>query len=158
MSCCHVAIRVASILQGNTSVVADLFGWGEDTDYPTLTGNDESVKTPGLFLLGSQVRHQAKKDLWIFCFIYKCEPVLAAPPCFVARACGREEVLLQYSHLVTHSGQQNNLNRGTQSREVPLPPSTTAWYCINAVNSAAAVLLDWSQVSGAIPGCGSYDC
>ena len=83
---CHVAIRVASTLQGNASVVADLFGWGEDTDYPTLTGNDESVKTPGLFLLGSQVRHQAKKDLWIFCFIYKCEPVLAAPSGFVAPA------------------------------------------------------------------------
>ena len=91
MSCCHVAIRVASILQGNTSVVADLFGWGEDTDYPTLTGNDESVKTPGLFLLGSQVRHQAKKDLWIFCFIYKCEPVLAAPRVLLrARAGGRK--------------------------------------------------------------------
>lgn len=58
-------------------MVADLFGWGEDTDYPTLTGNDESVKTPGLFLLGSQVRHQAKKDLWIFCFIYKCETLPA---------------------------------------------------------------------------------
>ena len=57
--------------QGNTSVVADLFGWGEKTVSPTLTGNDESVKTPGLFLLGSQVRHQAKNDLWIFCFIYK---------------------------------------------------------------------------------------
>ena len=70
--------RLASSLQGNTSVVADLFGWGEDTDYPTLTGNDESVKTPGMFLLGSQVRHQAKKDLWIFCFIYKCETLPAA--------------------------------------------------------------------------------
>lgn len=62
---------VTRFIQGNASVVADLFGWGEDVDYPTLTGNDESVKTPGLFLLGSQVRHQAKEDLWIFCFIYK---------------------------------------------------------------------------------------
>lgn len=47
---------LATGFKGNTSVVADLFGWGETTDYPTLTGNDESVKTPGLFLLGSQVR------------------------------------------------------------------------------------------------------
>lgn len=74
---CHV---VCARLQGNSSVVADLFGWGDDTDYPTLTGNDESVKTPGLFLLGSQVRHQAKKDLWIFCFIYKYVMSLFFPP------------------------------------------------------------------------------
>ena len=90
--CC--AVRVAYVLQGNTSVVADLFGWGEDTDYPTLTGNDESVKTPGLFLLGSQVRHQAKKDLWIFCFIYKCETLPSStcrrnriPNCFFPHLC-----------------------------------------------------------------------
>merc|ERR1712166_398069 len=62
---------LATGFKGNTSVVADLFGGGEDTDYPTLTGIDESVKTPGLFLVGSQVRHKAKKDMWIFCFIYK---------------------------------------------------------------------------------------
>merc|ERR1711907_689160 len=52
---------LATGFKGNASVVANLFGWDDDTDYPTLTGNDESVKTPGLFLLGSQVRHQAKR-------------------------------------------------------------------------------------------------
>merc|ERR1711904_713727 len=62
---------LATGFKGNASVVADLFGWNDDVAYPTLTGNDESVKTPGLFLVGSQVRHRAKKEEWIFCFIYK---------------------------------------------------------------------------------------
>merc|ERR1712205_95618 len=43
---------LATGFKGNASVVADLFGWNEDVAYPTLTGNDESVKTPGLFLVG----------------------------------------------------------------------------------------------------------
>merc|ERR1711988_1463871 len=75
----NAAPVLATGFKGNTSVVADLFGWGEEVAYPTLTGNDESVKTPGLFLLGSQVRHQMKKDLWIFCFIYKCVIPLFSP-------------------------------------------------------------------------------
>lgn len=57
--------------KGNSSVVADMFGWDEATDYPTLTANDEAVKTPGLFLVGPAVRHRLKEDTWIFCFIYK---------------------------------------------------------------------------------------
>ena len=34
---------------------------------PLLTGHDESTRTPGLFLVGPQVRHPGE----IFCFIYK---------------------------------------------------------------------------------------
>lgn len=57
--------------KGNASVVADLFDWNDQTPYPTLTGSDESVKTPGLFLVGTSVRHDVKDKSWIFCFVYK---------------------------------------------------------------------------------------
>tara|TARA_B100000029_G_scaffold138122_3_gene133085 strand:- start:1503 stop:2693 length:1191 start_codon:yes stop_codon:yes gene_type:complete len=48
-------------------MVKDLFDWDESDSYVLLNEDDESRKTPGLFLVGPQVRHE---DL-IFCFIYK---------------------------------------------------------------------------------------
>jgi len=48
-------------------LVKDLFHWHEHEPYCLLTEHDESTKTPGLFLVGPQVRH----DNLIFCFIYK---------------------------------------------------------------------------------------
>ena len=44
-----------------------LFDWEKEKSYPLLTEDDESTRTPGLFLVGPQVRH----DNLIFCFIYK---------------------------------------------------------------------------------------
>jgi putative flavoprotein involved in K+ transport len=81
--------------KGNTSVVADMFGWDEHTNYPTLTGNDEAVKTPGLFLVGPSVRHRVKEDIFIFCFIYKYRarfPVVARA---IAERLGRNHKGLQ---------------------------------------------------------------
>ena len=49
------------------SMVKDLFDWHETDSYVLLNEHDESRKTPGLFLVGPQVRHE---DL-ILCFIYK---------------------------------------------------------------------------------------
>ncbi|MEM1095870.1 MAG: NAD(P)/FAD-dependent oxidoreductase [Bacteroidota bacterium] len=48
-------------------LVHDLFHWHEYEPYCLLTDQDESTRTPGLFLVGPQVRH----DDLIFCFIYK---------------------------------------------------------------------------------------
>ena len=51
-----------------------------NTAYPELTGNDESVKSAGLFLAGPTVRHRVKDDTFIFCFVYKYRarfPVIA---------------------------------------------------------------------------------
>ncbi len=48
-------------------LVNDLFDWHEEHAYCLLSERDESTKTPGLFLVGPQVRH----DDLIFCFIYK---------------------------------------------------------------------------------------
>jgi hypothetical protein len=48
-------------------LISDLFDWADQKAYALLTDDDESTKTPGLFLVGPQVRHG---DL-IFCFIYK---------------------------------------------------------------------------------------
>ena len=49
------------------SLVEELFDWHETDSYALLNEHDESRKTPGLFLVGPQVRHE---DL-ILCFIYK---------------------------------------------------------------------------------------
>ncbi len=47
------------------TLIEDLFDWHEGK--ARLTDNDESTRTPGLFLVGPQVWH----DQVIFCFIYK---------------------------------------------------------------------------------------
>ena len=51
---------------GGLSRIQDLLDWTEDGDV-VLTENDESTRTPGLFVAGPQLRHQKI----IFCFIYK---------------------------------------------------------------------------------------
>ena len=48
-------------------MIKELFDWKERKAYCLLNEEDESTKTPGLFLVGPQVRH----DNLIFCFIYK---------------------------------------------------------------------------------------
>lgn len=50
---------------GGAGQIHDLWDW--DAGNPRLTDHDESIKTPGLFLVGPQVRHPGE----IFCFIYK---------------------------------------------------------------------------------------
>ncbi|MEM7134037.1 MAG: NAD(P)/FAD-dependent oxidoreductase [Chloroflexota bacterium] len=51
---------------GSLTLVDNLFDWHEE-GYPLLTEQDESIETPGLFLVGPEVRHGQV----IFCFIYK---------------------------------------------------------------------------------------
>jgi thioredoxin reductase len=52
---------------GGTSLVRSHFAWDERHGTPLLTEHDESTVTPGLFLIGPQVRHGTVS----FCFIYK---------------------------------------------------------------------------------------
>ncbi len=51
---------------GGARQIADLWEWN-DEGHIILTETDESTRTPGLFLVGPQVRH----DQRIYCFIYK---------------------------------------------------------------------------------------
>lgn len=51
---------------GGAKQIQELFHWN-DQGYPVLTESDESCRSPGLFLVGPQVR-QAHA---IFCFVYK---------------------------------------------------------------------------------------
>ena len=58
---------LATGFESSLVMVKDLFDWDESKSYVLLNEHDESRKTPGLFLVGPQVRHE---DL-ILCFIYK---------------------------------------------------------------------------------------
>ena len=58
---------LATGFAGSLSLVHELFDWHEEQYYALLTGDDESTKTPGLFLVGPAVRHGSI----ILCFIYK---------------------------------------------------------------------------------------
>jgi len=51
---------------GGAQQIAPLWGWDEDGRV-LLSEADESTVTPGLFLIGPQVRHDSR----IYCFIYK---------------------------------------------------------------------------------------
>ena len=51
---------------GGAGQIRDLWDWNEE-GYIALNELDESIKTPGLFLVGPQVRH----DKLFYCFIYK---------------------------------------------------------------------------------------
>lgn len=66
------------------SLVRDLFDW--DGGRVKLTAEDESTKTPGLFLSGPQVYH----DKVIFCFIYKFRQRFAVVVDAIARRLGRD--------------------------------------------------------------------
>ena len=58
---------LATGFESSLVMVKDLFDWAEKKSHVLLNEHDESRKTPGLFLVGPQVRHE---DL-VLCFIYK---------------------------------------------------------------------------------------
>jgi thioredoxin reductase len=58
---------LATGFKSSLTLIDDLFDWEDEKSYALLNEQDESTKTPGLFLVGPQVRH----DNLIFCFIYK---------------------------------------------------------------------------------------
>ncbi len=57
---------LATGFRGSHHLIAELFNW-QDNQHARLTKEDESTRTPGLFLVGPGVRHEKI----IFCFIYK---------------------------------------------------------------------------------------
>ena len=57
---------LATGFEGSPTLIRELFDWRED-GIPLLNSVDESTVTPGLFLVGSLVRHERL----VFCFIYK---------------------------------------------------------------------------------------
>ena len=58
---------LATGFKSSLVIIQELFDWEKTGNYCLLNEEDESTKTPGLFLVGPQVRH----DNLIFCFIYK---------------------------------------------------------------------------------------
>ena len=58
---------LATGFNSSAIIIENLFDWDESKSYCLLNENDESIKTPGLFLVGPHVRH----NNLIFCFIYK---------------------------------------------------------------------------------------
>jgi putative flavoprotein involved in K+ transport len=58
---------LATGFAGSLSLIHDLFDWHEQFYSARLTEQDESTKTPGLFVVGPSVRHGAI----VLCFIYK---------------------------------------------------------------------------------------
>ena len=58
---------LATGFKSSLIMIKSLFDWDTSKSYVLLNEHDESRKTPGLFLVGPQVRHENL----IFCFIYK---------------------------------------------------------------------------------------
>ncbi len=63
--------------------VAHLFDWADGS--PQLTPDDQSTRTPGLYLTGPQVRH----DQVIFCFVYKFRQRFAVVAQSIAQQIGQ---------------------------------------------------------------------
>lgn len=70
--------------------IADLFDWS-DRGFVQLTEDDESTRTPGLFVVGPSVRH----DDVILCFIYKFRQRFAVVAQAIAERLGLETAPLE---------------------------------------------------------------
>lgn len=64
---CPTRPILATGFKSSLTMISDLFDWHEEESYALINEHDESTKTPGLYLVGPQVRHENL----IFCFIYK---------------------------------------------------------------------------------------
>lgn len=85
---------LATGFEGSLSLIRDLFDWS-DGDTALLTLEDESTRTPGLFVAGPQVRHGDA----IFCFIYKFRQRFAVVANAIARRLGVDASVLDvYRH------------------------------------------------------------
>lgn len=70
---------------GSLQLVRDLFDW-DARGNAVLTGEDESARTPGLFVVGPSVRH----DRAIFCYIYKFRQRFAVVAAAIGARLGRD--------------------------------------------------------------------
>lgn len=75
---------------GGAQQIAELWQWS-DEGRVLLTEADESTRTPGLFLIGPQVRH----DKLIYCFIYKFRQRFELIACNLAQCLDLDHSTLQ---------------------------------------------------------------
>lgn len=82
---------LATGFKSSLVVIKDLFNWEKNKAYCLLNEQDESTKTPGLFLVGPQVRH----DDLIFCFIYKYRQRFGVVANAIGKRLGMDTTLLE---------------------------------------------------------------
>jgi len=82
---------LATGFKSSLVVIKDLFSWEKNKAYCLLNEQDESTKTPGLFLVGPQVRH----DDLIFCFIYKYRQRFGVVANAIGKRLGMDTTLLE---------------------------------------------------------------
>jgi hypothetical protein len=61
---------LATGFQSSLELIKDFFDWDGDVAKVRQL-DDQSTKTPGLYLAGPALRHKVKGKLLVFCFIYK---------------------------------------------------------------------------------------
>ena len=81
---------LATGFDGSVRLVRDLFDWRDD-GFPLLNSVDESTLAPGLFLVGSLVRHERL----VFCFIYKFRQRFGVVANEIGRRLGLDTAALQ---------------------------------------------------------------
>jgi putative flavoprotein involved in K+ transport len=82
---------LATGFAGSLSLIGDLFEWHRERHYVLLTAQDESTKTPGLFLVGPSVRHGSL----ILCFIYKFRQRFAVVAQAIGERMGLDTTVLE---------------------------------------------------------------
>ena len=81
---------LATGFEGSPTLIRELFEWRED-GVPLLNSVDESTVVPGLFLVGSLVRHERL----VFCFIYKFRQRFGVVANEIGRRLGHDTAPLQ---------------------------------------------------------------
>jgi cation diffusion facilitator CzcD-associated flavoprotein CzcO len=81
---------LATGFEGSPTLIRNLFDWRDD-GFPLLNSVDESTRTPGLFLVGSLVRHERL----VFCFIYKFRQRFGVVANAIGRRLGHDTTSLQ---------------------------------------------------------------
>lgn len=81
---------LATGFEGSPTLIRDLFAWRDD-GFPFLNDFDESTVAPGLFLVGSLVRHERL----VFCFIYKFRQRFGVVADAIGRRLGLDTSALQ---------------------------------------------------------------
>ena len=83
---------LATGFESSLVIVKELFDWDESKSYVLLNEHDQSRKTPGLFLVGPQVRHENL----ILCFIYKYRQRFGVVANSIGEQLGMDTSLLEY--------------------------------------------------------------
>ncbi len=86
---------LATGFKSSLTIVDKFFDWEPEKSYALINDEDESTKTPGLFLVGPQVRHENL----IFCFIYKYRQRFGVVANSIGNRLGLDTAVLeQYRH------------------------------------------------------------